>query len=155
MKDMIKAAITGNITLLQEQIKAGRDVNSKDNSGKTLLMNAVIENRLDIAKFLIQEGADVNLKDSIGYTALNYAAQDFSIEMCKLLLENKAMIDTRDENGNTLLFRALSSSKGRAEVIKLLLSYGADKNLKNKNDVSPMDLVNTIRDLDVRKFLTD
>lgn len=154
MKNILKAIITGNIELLQQQLGAG-DINAKDNSGKTLLMNAVIENRVDMAKILIREGADVNLHDYIGYTALHYAAQDFSYEMCKLLLENKAVVNDRDENGNTPLFRAVFSSRAGDEVIKLLLLHGADKQLKNEHEVSPMELTNTISDHDVKKFLNN
>lgn len=153
MKSISKVAINGNIELLQEQIQSGVDVNSTDNSGRTLLMNAVIEGRVEIAQFLIEAGADVNRKDSMGCTALHYAAQEYSLEMWKLLFENKAIVDARDENGNTLLFRAVCSARGRKEVIKLLLSFEAEKNFKM--NVSPTESTDAIIDSEVRKILID
>jgi len=104
-----------------------------------------------IAQYLIEAGADVNRKDSMGCTALHYAAQEYSLEMWKLLFENKAIVDARDENGNTLLFRAVCSARGRKEVIKLLLSYEAEKNFKM--NVSPTESTDAIIDSEVRKIL--
>lgn len=57
-------------------IKAGADVNAKDNDGRTALMVIVSnykERLKDVAELLIKSGADVNAKEYNGLTALSLA----------------------------------------------------------------------------------
>jgi len=54
-------------------IKAGADVNAKDQNGITPLQIAIIESKFEIAKLLVEAGADVNAKDQNGITPLNIA----------------------------------------------------------------------------------
>jgi hypothetical protein len=51
------------------------------------------------------------------------------------------------------LWRAVFDSKGRGGVIKLLLSAGASKGLRNKHGVSPQSLAKSIANYDVSNFL--
>jgi ankyrin repeat protein len=51
------------------------------------------------------------------------------------------------------LSHAVFESRGRGEMIRLLLSFGADKALKNKHGVSPENLARTIANYDVSIFL--
>ena len=62
-------------------------------------------------------------------------------------------MDAPDVNGNTPLSNAVFDSRGRDQMIKLLLSFGANKTLKNKHGVSPEDLAKSIGNYDVSKFL--
>jgi ankyrin repeat protein len=62
-------------------------------------------------------------------------------------------VDAQDIHGNTPLSRAVFDSKGRGQVIKLLLSSGANKDLKNKHGISPEDLAKSIGNYDVSKLL--
>ena len=97
-------------------------------------------------------GADVNLADKQGWSALHFAAQNQSLEAIELLLAGGAPVDAIDSHGNTPLFRATFSSKGRGEVIKRLLSAGADKNKQNKHGSSPVQLARTIGIYNVAQF---
>lgn len=45
-------------------------------------------------------------------------------------------------------------SRGRGEIIKLLLEYGADKDRVNNHGVSPYALAQTIANYDVRQFFS-
>ena len=62
-------------------------------------------------------------------------------------------MDTQDVHGNSPLWRAVFDSKGRDGVIKLLLSAGASKSLRNKHGVSPESLAKSIANYDVSIFL--
>jgi ankyrin repeat protein len=73
--------------------------------------------------------------------------------MAKLLLDHGAAADAQDAHGNTPLSHAVFESRGRGEMIRLLLSFGADKALKNKHGVSPENLARTIANYDVSIFL--
>jgi ankyrin repeat protein len=70
------------------------------------------------------------------------------------LLERGASVDSRDAHGNTPLWRAVFESKNRGEVIKLLLAFGADRDLKNDHGISPLDLARTIANYDATQFFS-
>jgi len=54
-------------------LKAGADVNHKNNLGYTTLMRAAQTSRTEIMKVLIQSGADLNAKTNEGLTVLTVA----------------------------------------------------------------------------------
>ena len=70
-------------------------------------------------------------------------------DIIQLLISNNAKIDIKDYYGNTPLFKAVFFSQGDTEIIKMLLSAGADPDLKNNAGVSPRQLAKTIASFDV------
>lgn len=71
-------AAKGNISRLQELLSAGADVNAKDSSGVTALMEAVHAGQVEAVKFLISRGADVNTtadRDGVQITPLSVASE--------------------------------------------------------------------------------
>ena len=154
--DCLTAAVyRGDPKEVIECIRAGRNINVSDRGGRTPLMNATIDNYLEIVRILIREGADVNAQDKQGWSALHFAAQNESYEATKMLLENGAVVDLRNTWGNTPLSNAVFESRGYGDVIKLLLAYGADRNLENNYGVSPLKLANTITNYDVAQFFSE
>ncbi|MNE77207.1 Ankyrin repeats (3 copies) [compost metagenome] len=83
---------------------------------------------------------------------MHYAVQNFLIKITEMLLE-KSNVNAIDNYGNTVIWRAVFASEGRGEIIKLLLSKGADPNIKNNSNVSAMDLANTIANYNVKQYL--
>lgn len=152
MEDIFKAIFREDKDFLEKNINRNT-INIQDKDGRTPLIHAVVDDKLNIIKLLVEKGADINIQDSVGYTALHYASQNFSLETLKILLDNGAKIDIQDVHGNTPLFRAVFNSKGRGEVINLLLEYGANKYIENKYGVSPLKLSETIGNYDVKQFL--
>jgi ankyrin repeat protein len=69
-----------------------------------------------------------------------------------LLINSGAKVDAADKYGNTPLGRATFNSRGRGEVIRILLDHGANRDLPNKSGVSPVKLANTIGNYDVKQF---
>jgi len=153
MENIFKEIFSGDLDEIKKIIESGENINIQDKDKRTPLIHAVIDNNLEIIKILIESGVDVNFQDSLGYASLHYSAQNYLIDVAKVLLENKAVVDIKDIYGNTPLFKAVFNSKGRGEVISLLLSFGADMNLQNNSGVSPLQLANTIGNFDVTKFM--
>ena len=129
---------------LKAILSSGANVNCVDRDGRTPLHDASIMNKLEAAELLLQAKADVNAKDAGKWTALHFAAQNWLPDLAKLLVAHGAAVDSLDEHGNTPLSNAVFNSRGRGELIEILLKAGADKNLKNNHDVSPLDLAKTI-----------
>jgi ankyrin repeat protein len=139
--------------MLKELVSTGEDINSVDEDGRTPLIHSAIDELSEMVSLLLSHGADVTVHDGIGYTALHYAGQTYNADIAQLLLEKGANVDAKDSYGNTPLFRAVFNSRGRGEVIKQLLAFGADKSLKNNHDVSPYNLAKTIGNYNVVQFL--
>lgn len=141
-----RASFNKTITILE-------DLNCQDEDGRSILVYAVLENDILSAKTLISRGANVNLKDNNGWSPLHFAVNEYHLEIAKLLVESGAEINAKDSYGNTVIWRAVFASKGRGEIIDVLLKNGANPDIKNNSGVSARSLAETIGNYDVSKFL--
>ena len=153
LSSLYRAVLQSNLAAVRQAIGRGDDVNALDRDGRTPLFQAVIDGNLAIASELIKHGAHVNAQDKNLETPLHFAAREHHVQTAEFLLQHGARVDAQDSHGNTPLFRAVFDSKGRGEMITLLLAHAADKTLKNKHGVSPEKLANTIGNYDVSRFL--
>jgi ankyrin repeat protein len=149
---LLRASRSHDLADAQRLINEGANVDGRDQSGSTALMNAAMKNDPEMVELLLSCGADVNLKDDIEWTALHYAAQNYCCEIAEKLIAGGAEIDPQDAHGNTPLAKAVFNSQGRGELISLLLKSGADAWRVNKYGVSPLGLANTIANYDVKRF---
>lgn len=72
-------------------IKAGAEVNQKNNMGSTALIFAATLGQLHIAQLLLENGADVSIADSSGKIALDYAGLQRNDTMIALLNRYKKL----------------------------------------------------------------
>lgn len=142
-----------SLTQFMQAVEQGGNVNDLDREGRTPLFYAAKDGDAAIVAELLKHGANVNLQDNGQKTALHFAANSYQRESAELLLRNGANVDAKDANGNTPLSDAVFDSRGRGEVIKALLSAGADKTVKNNHGVSPEDLAKSVGNYDVSAFL--
>jgi uncharacterized protein len=124
-----------------------------DGRGRTPLFYAVEKDDIHRMHFLLANGANVNIGDHHGETPLHVAAHSFRLGAASLLIAAGARVDAQDGQGNTPLFRAVFESKGRGEMIRLLLSAGADKKITNHYGMSPEKLAMSITNYDVMRHL--
>jgi uncharacterized protein len=130
------------------------DLNAPDEHGRTLLIEAVLEKRADLAALLLEHGADPKRADRDGNTALHFAAQEHLPDLVQLLIDKGAVVDAQDRLGNTPLFRALTTYRGEAEgnAVWALVLAGADRTLKNTHGVSPEALSKGVSNYDLGQF---
>jgi ankyrin repeat protein len=83
-----------------------------------VLMQAVVNDELEISKYLIENGADINQTDGFKMTNLMWAANNQNVELTKLLLKKGADKNAKDMNGMTAL-KAAQEVKN-TEIIELL-----------------------------------
>jgi ankyrin repeat protein len=101
-------------------LDAGLSVELPDETGLTLLDDAVVANRVQAARLLISRGADVNAVDKQGMTALLYAASvDYGDSgMIDLLLKSGATKEARTKEGLTAV--ELARKYGHTHLLKSL-----------------------------------
>jgi ankyrin repeat protein len=126
-----------------------------DRAGRTELHYAARDNDSAAMRRLLAQGSNPSAADDEGWTPLHFAAHENAAEATRLLLEAGATVDVRDAHGNTPLWRAVWSSRGNGEVIRLLRLSGADPRAENHRGGSPLKLARTISNFNVRQFFSD
>jgi ankyrin repeat protein len=148
---LFHAAMRGNYLEFTKLLpKANLQFRTSHN--RTFIHAAVIGKNLEIIEQLLQKKVDVNAKDKEGDTALQLATEHNSIPVVKLLLkygadarEHKEIpgeisSDGRQAKGwqETPLLHALEY--GYLELAQILIENGADVNVRNRNQASPLQL---------------
>jgi ankyrin repeat protein len=149
-----RAVMRHSLPEVIQALSQGEDIDALDIEGRTGLFYASKDGDSEIVAELIERGSNVNIQDRNLEAPLHFAAREYQLEPAKYLIRGGAKLDVQDSNGNTPLWRAVFESRGRGEMIKLLLSAGADKDLKNKHGVSPEELAKTIGNYDISGFLS-
>lgn len=127
----------GKTDKVRQLLDNGADVNSVwKNVDQSLVTRAALMNLEEMVKLLIERGADVNSK--YGET-LCAAVSSQNIEIVRMVLKAGARVkgDFGFEN-NTPLHRAAYT--GIADIVRLLLSYGADTVARNRNLETPLQI---------------
>ncbi|MGD8716992.1 MAG: ankyrin repeat domain-containing protein [Desulfobacterales bacterium] len=129
---MVKAAMEGDTAAVVELLAKGADVNAKGRySGWTPLILAARRGETGLVNFLLSYGADVNEKSDVrNRTAIMEAARNRKVETVKALLTADPDVDAVDWEGYTVLMFAAVS--GQSDIVDVLLTHGADVNVKNK-----------------------
>jgi beta-lactamase regulating signal transducer with metallopeptidase domain len=126
---LIRAAVAGDISGIDELLRAGANVNCTFPHGKfeSPLIGAARKGRLDAVRLLLDRGADPNLWPRLKTPLIN-AAEQGHVEIVSLLLDRGANIDLIVPVFHNALICA--SGEGRLEVVKLLVARGADVNAR-------------------------
>ena len=95
------AVLQGNIDAVRQHIKAGTDLNKKDQFGSTPLIIAATFGKTEIAKALIEAGADMNIGNKEKSTPLHIAALFCRPEIIQALLDKGANRYIRNISGST------------------------------------------------------
>jgi ankyrin repeat protein len=127
-ENFIESAWTCDPIVVDLFLKAGMNVNIKDEDGLTALMMAAGSGSPETVKLLIEAGADVNAKDKDNETALLQAAfywgaPENGIKIIKTLIDAGADVNAKNKDGETALLRAERS--GNSEIVKILKKNGA------------------------------
>lgn len=118
-------------------LKAGKNVNAKDQSGLTALHCAAANSRREIAELLISKGANVNAKATDGLTPLHYAASGGHSAMVEFLISKGADVNAKNDMfGWTPLHMAII--RGRRLTTELLISKGANVNARTSYGQTPL-----------------
>lgn len=156
---LINAAYAGDITMVEQLLKEGVDVNFKDSYGYTPMYSAASHGKKDVVELLIANGANINNDQSPPlYGALEGGYKDIALLLIKkganlnsslriaivygradiveFLIANGADVNAKNNNGDTALHYAVGNSK--LDIAKYLITHGADINVKDKGGYTPL-----------------
>lgn len=123
-------------------IDAGADVNIQDDMKNNPFLYAGAEGYLEILKLTIDSGADPSITNRYGGTALIPASEHGYVDVIEELL-TRTNIDVNHINnlGWTALLEAIILNNGnetQQKTIQLLIDHGADVNIPDNNQVTPL-----------------
>ncbi|MDY6407557.1 MAG: ankyrin repeat domain-containing protein [Pseudomonadota bacterium] len=146
---LYQAADVGDLNEVEKLVKAGADVNyicEVSCQGWTPVMIAAANGHEQVVHYLLENGADPNIQNRFGRAALHYVAKYNFRDIAKDLLEHGANpnLESINDVANTPVKAALL--EGHIDMLKLLLSYGGDKNVVAKRS-------SIIKDEELKKML--
>ena len=93
------AARSGNITILQQCLEGGQDINAKQNNNVHAIGLASLFGHVEAVKFLIKNGANVDQQTRDGGTALHGASFLGRVKVAEALLSAGANVRIANTNG--------------------------------------------------------
>jgi len=106
---------------------------------KSALFSASKQGRAEDIPEILATNVDVNLTDQLGNTPLHYAASANHANVVEILISNpKININAQNSYKDTPLHKA--AVRGAIGSIKLLVSAGANLEIKNQDNQRPKDL---------------
>jgi len=168
---MSEAAVAADVKLIETLLQAGADVESPNADGQTALMIVARTSRVEAAEALLRRGANVNAVEQWrGQTALMWAAAQSQPAMVKALIAAGADVNARSRVNNwqrqvTAEPRAIyrpaggltpllyAAREGCIDCAALLADAGADLNLADPEQVSPLLLAILNGHFDLAGFL--
>jgi ankyrin repeat protein len=136
--------------------KEGAFPDVRGREGWTLLHS--LETDVDIIRWLLDHGADPNIRTLGGssWTSLHRQIHMRNVEAVQALLEHNAGINLQCAIGRTPLYEALSGtnfSPEEVDIVRRLLAYGADPNIPDNNQSTPLHHVSSNGWLEVVRLL--
>lgn len=117
-EDVFEDAQFGDVSALQEYLRHGGDIESRNHSGYSLLMLAAYNGHIAASEFLLSRGADVDSTDNSGNTVLMNAAFRGHAEVAEILLAAGA--DTTLRNQHDMSAADFARLFGRRNILALL-----------------------------------
>jgi ankyrin repeat protein len=126
---LLWAAYHSNVEMTKALLAAGARVDAANHYGVTPLLQASRNGDVEIIGALLDAGAEPTRWHAEGETPLMDAARPGRVEAGRLRISHGSFVNASDpfQEENALMW---ASSEGHLEVVKALLTAGADPNLK-------------------------
>lgn len=136
------AAWLGHVRVLAVLIRHGVDINDGSTERGTALHHAAEGNKADAIDVLVAAGADTEARNAAKETPLHFATRMLGLKSAAALLRHGAVINARDRLKHSPLHIAAreAGKRGAAEMVDLLLRWGADETFKDHDGYTPADV---------------
>jgi ankyrin repeat protein len=127
---LLNAAHAGDLDLVRELLKSGKNPNHRDGFGNCPLTVAADAGQTEVLKFLLEHGAKLDVADDAGKTPLHCAARNGHVETADFLVHRGVSVNATDRYGVTPLMAAVPL--GNVAVVELLLANKTDLTKRDK-----------------------
>lgn len=156
IKEGIKDAICNNdlVFLKNHFDEYNIDQRIEDSDNETLVMYALSDIKSSVYQFLIENGSNLELTNDLGETVIHSIV--FSgdvIRLREVISLNNTLVNKESSDGISPLL--LATSLGDNEMVKELVSYGANVNQCDNNKLYPIHIACQEGNLDLVKLFID
>jgi ankyrin repeat protein len=142
---LTEAAYRGDVDMLSVLLKAGAAKVDSSGVEKAFTM-ASRSGKSEAMKLLLAAGAMTSDSTTDGHRLLMTAAASGVPSIVEAVLKSRPNVNARDGKGRTALMEAVgqyhygseSHEINRAEVVRLLLQAGADPNISDEDEITPL-----------------
>lgn len=140
--------------IFKKLLEFGANTNLKDNEGETPLFTLVSKGNSEAIKLILAKGADVDVRRNDGKSVLEYAVvvKANRAKTLPYLLPASKNIDAPDSKGDTLLMKA--AMLDQLDVVKWLVENGANMNVKNQYNATPLQIAKMNKYESIVRYLT-
>jgi len=157
---LILACTYGFTDIAKYLMSEGADVNIQDTMyGNTALFGAAYRSQ-ELVEILLANGADIHAKSKEGTTAFTISVigalrGSVTTDVASILLERGADVDEAPDTGPAAGYTCLMmvARNGNPELVKFLLSKGADINAKAKDGSTALSLAMEENDAEMAALL--
>jgi ankyrin repeat protein len=152
------ASMKGDVQLIHTILKHNPNVNMKDINNRNALFYVIDSGKgdnADVVISLIKAGINVNeVEKQRGHTPLSLATVKNLKNTVKAILDNKGDPNhVVEPSGNTPLHYAVQNSN--LEIVKLLIAAGANINVINNDNTTPISMALNLASTDIYKVLVE
>ena len=148
-----KAAFEGNMDKVKELVESGKDINTKDETGRTAAYWALSAGQKDVFEYLLNNGAEITIQANDGLTLFHQACITGFTEIAEQLISKGAEVDAKGNDGRTPL--QFASLLGHTDIVKLLINKGANVNNVSNNGRHPLGDASLAGHEDIVRLLID
>lgn len=135
-------------------LRRGINVNETSEGGFNLLSFFIEQSNerslkeiKNVIELLLNHGLNLSYKSDKGFSCLHDTVFYSNYNAAKVLIDVRVNVNEVDNLGRTALWHAISNyrdgNEKLLEIIKLLLSSGADLDIENQYGISPRDILLT------------
>jgi len=125
-----------HLSVAQNLLNLGVDVNSRDSMGQSSLHRATRAKRRDMVRFLIEHNAEIDCQNDDGRTPWSANVRGSDEQTLKVLLSAGADPSTKGHQGVSELY--IAAQNGETAVVKLMLDSGTNPSLRTQFDWAPL-----------------
>lgn len=127
---LLQAAEAGDADQVARALRAGADIETRDDLQRTALLRAVTQNHVDVARLLVAMGADPDALDHQHDTPWLVTGVTGSVEMLEALLPAQPDLTILNRYSGTSLIPA--SERGHVDYVRRVLDTGVDVDHVNR-----------------------
>ena len=153
---LMLASMNGHVQAVHILLDRGSDVNAQiETNRNTALTLACFQGKHEVVTLLLDRKANLEHRAKTGLTPLMEAASGGHYEVGRLLLDHDADVNAPPVPSSKDTALTIAADKGHAKFVELLVSKGADIEVKNKKGNSPLWLACHGGHLDVIRIMVE